>query len=705
MKSSTSSRLKTALAASFLAISTGTVHADIIVSSSSGVYRYDFAGAWEHTYVEDGTANWQGVAWDRTTHTVFVADAANNGPVVQYEINGITPSKTIMSAGYAGGLSKATIGIVSQGGLIVTTPYFYGLGAAEVTAFNPAAPTDTVPASSSRYYPSGATGITASSTPGRYFATDFNGSILQFDDLGIGGTPVMSTIATGLSGGIRGLALSADESTLWVADQAYDKVISIDVASGVATDFITTGVTGATDVARDGDHLYVSTSTGVSKYTTAGVLVTADLITLANSRYLAIVPEPVAGKLIVSSSSGVYRYDRGGWPEHTYAASTSSWQGVAVDNSTGNVYVADAANNGPLVQYAFNGTSPTKEIMSSNYAAGSSKATIGVTFNNGLVIANPYFYGLGAAQVSGFNPADPTDTTPVNPGPNSLYPTNATGITSSSVSGRYYFTDYTGFVYQLNNFGVGGTPTVTLIASGLSGGVRGLAVSADESTLFVADQAYNKVISINIATGSATDFITTGVTQATDVLRVGSDLFVSTSTGVDQYTTGGVLVQNDLILLADSRYLAYTDFAISSSAYDSWASGSFANPFTNTAQEVDFDNDGLNNLLEFVLGGDPTINDNPSVRPAVASSGTDMVVTFARSDESELQPVAVKVQVSADLVTWNPADDIAIGAIDGTGPNGVTYTVAENGGAPDTIMVTIPKGVATKKFARVVATP
>ena len=260
--------------------------------------------------------------------------------------------------------------------------------------------------------------------------------------------------------------------------------------------------------------------------------------------------------IVVSSSSGVYRYSSGGVLEHTYVGSVSSWQGVAADNSTGNVYVADAANNGPLVQYAFNGTSPSKTIMSSTYA-GVNKATIGVTFNNGLVIANPYFYGLGAAQVSGFNPADPTDTTPVNPGPNSLYPTNATGITSSSVSGRYYFTDYTGFVYQLNNFGVGGTPTVTLIASGLSGGIRGLAVSADESTLFVADQAYNKVISINIATGVATDFITTGVPQATDVLRVGSDLFVSTSTGVDQYTTGGVLVQNDLIALGDSRYLAY----------------------------------------------------------------------------------------------------------------------------------------------------
>jgi hypothetical protein len=260
--------------------------------------------------------------------------------------------------------------------------------------------------------------------------------------------------------------------------------------------------------------------------------------------------------IVVSSSSGVYRYSPGGTLEHTYVETNSNWQGVAVDNSTGNVYVADVANNGPLVQYAYDGTSPSKEIMSGAYADSIAKATIGVTFNNGLVIANPYYYPYGAAEVSGFNPANPTDTTPT-PG-NSFYPSNATGITPSSVSGRYYFTDYTGFVYQLNNFGVGGTPSVTLISSGLSGGIRGLALSADESTLWVADMGgAGKVITINIATGAATDFITTGVAGATDVLRVGSDLFVSTSTGVDQYTTGGALVTNNLITLSDSRYLAY----------------------------------------------------------------------------------------------------------------------------------------------------
>ena len=256
--------------------------------------------------------------------------------------------------------------------------------------------------------------------------------------------------------------------------------------------------------------------------------------------------------IVVSSTTGVFRYSTSGVLEHTYQPA-AGWQGVAADNSTGNIYMTATNVNGALFQFAYDGTTPTKEIMSFNYAGGLSKTTIGVTFNNGLVIANPFFNSLGAAEVSGFNPADPTDTTPG--AGRSFYPSNATGITPSSVAGRYYFTDFNGIVFQLNNFGVGGTPAGTQIATGLSGGIRGLALSADETSLFVADVGLNKVIKITIATGVATDFITTGVNGATDVLRIGSDLYVSTSTGVDQYAMDGTLVQNDLIALSDARYM------------------------------------------------------------------------------------------------------------------------------------------------------
>lgn len=178
----------------------------------------------------------------------------------------------------------------------------------------------------------------------------------------------------------------------------------------------------------------------------------------------------------------------------------------------------------------------------------------------------------------------------------------------------------------------------------------------------------------------------------------------SVITGYGWYAKTGALTGTDSRVRIDSYEIK---LPVTSDAYTLWAGGSFANPFTNTAPEVDFDNDGLTNSLEFVLGGDPTIS-QPGISPSVVSgSGGDLVITFKRSDVSQLQPVIVKVQVSDDLAIWNPADDITIvGDANDPGPiggTGASYTV-DDSGALDTIVVTIPKGAATKKFARVVAT-
>ena len=154
--------------------------------------------------------------------------------------------------------------------------------------------------------------------------------------------------------------------------------------------------------------------------------------------------------------------------------------------------------------------------------------------------------------------------------------------------------------------------------------------------------------------------------------------------------TGG----NDIVL-----------YGASSSPYAAWAAGSFTNAFSNTLPGVDFDNDGLSNLLEFVLGGDPTIS-QAGIAPTVITSGSDLVMTFKRSDASELAPaVSVKVELSTDLTFSTPADDITIGPVTDAGPiapSGASYIVTNSVGF-DTIVLTIPQGAAPKKFARVKA--
>jgi autotransporter-associated beta strand protein len=221
--------------------------------------------------------------------------------------------------------------------------------------------------------------------------------------------------------------------------------------------------------------------------------------------------------------------------------------------------------------------------------------------------------------------------------------------------------------------------------------------TVSEGTLTLNNpNANNESSTVNIAASGATlelSFDETGgpVTDTVKKLFIGGvqqDLGVYKAT--DNVTDSGTPIAQ----ITGLGTLIVTTGPGSLSPYDDWADD-FPG-FTPITATLDFDNDGIDNLLEFVLGGNPTLSE-PGIAPAVNASGSDLVVTFKRSDASELAPaVTVKVQTSLDLVTWT--DFATIGSTAGSG-----YTVAENSAAADTIVVTIPKAAAAKKFARVVA--
>jgi autotransporter-associated beta strand protein len=146
----------------------------------------------------------------------------------------------------------------------------------------------------------------------------------------------------------------------------------------------------------------------------------------------------------------------------------------------------------------------------------------------------------------------------------------------------------------------------------------------------------------------------------------------------------------------------------SATAYETWAGGNFTNAFTgnNTAPEVDYDNDGLKNLLEFVLNGDPTVSDNPSPTPALTVTGTDFVFSFNRRDDSVAE-TTVLFEYGNDLATWSNATVSAGNStftINAT-LNG-TITVNSNNATTDAVSITIPKAASStgKLFGRLNAT-
>lgn len=129
--------------------------------------------------------------------------------------------------------------------------------------------------------------------------------------------------------------------------------------------------------------------------------------------------------------------------------------------------------------------------------------------------------------------------------------------------------------------------------------------------------------------------------------------------------------------------------------FDNWASSFGSLPSNKRGALDDYDNDGMPNLLEYVLGGNPTVADGGSTKPTSQQSGGNLVFTYTRSDDSELDTTQI-VQYGSNLTGWT---DVAIGATSG-GMVGIT----ENGAGADTVTVTIPMSGNPKLFARLKVT-
>ncbi len=112
----------------------------------------------------------------------------------------------------------------------------------------------------------------------------------------------------------------------------------------------------------------------------------------------------------------------------------------------------------------------------------------------------------------------------------------------------------------------------------------------------------------------------------------------------------------------------------------------------NAAFNVDPDGDGIANGMEFVLGGEPNPanpgSNSTSLLPNCSLVGNNLVFTYHRADAAAGYPVTVEF-TNNPSTPWTTAVD----------PANSTIT-AQDGSPLDTITVAIPKGAATKLFAR-----
>lgn len=130
--------------------------------------------------------------------------------------------------------------------------------------------------------------------------------------------------------------------------------------------------------------------------------------------------------------------------------------------------------------------------------------------------------------------------------------------------------------------------------------------------------------------------------------------------------------------------------ASASTAYEQWAliknltgpPGSTTDP----AFDVDPDNDGIKNGLEWVLGGNPTQNDAATILPHVSVGESSYIQTFTREEASNNETV-LSLEYGSDL-TWSKS--VAIGANSAPADaSGIVVTINTQA-TPDEINVNIP---------------
>jgi len=116
----------------------------------------------------------------------------------------------------------------------------------------------------------------------------------------------------------------------------------------------------------------------------------------------------------------------------------------------------------------------------------------------------------------------------------------------------------------------------------------------------------------------------------------------------------------------------------------------------------DPDNDGMDNLIEFVLNGNPSLSDN-SILPKLNVTATDFEFTYQRRDDSVSPETTQTFQWGTTLATWPgsaviPATSATVGVATITVSPGVP-----NDAVTDTVKISIPKseaGASGKLFGR-----
>jgi len=140
-----------------------------------------------------------------------------------------------------------------------------------------------------------------------------------------------------------------------------------------------------------------------------------------------------------------------------------------------------------------------------------------------------------------------------------------------------------------------------------------------------------------------------------------------------------------------------TASATTASLYDTWSGGGFDKPFTDTAPTSNPDGDGMNNLMEFAFGTDPTLNDTRSLVADGTVNGLPIPLYNDANAKFDFLFVRRKDYLAAGI-TYTPQFSSDLGSFD-LSPDGTPTIVVEPANSDyEVVGVEFPAGA---RFGRV----
>lgn len=205
-------------------------------------------------------------------------------------------------------------------------------------------------------------------------------------------------------------------------------------------------------------------------------------------------------------------------------------------------------------------------------------------------------------------------------------------------------------------------------------------------------------VHLNLPVDLPNGIYTLATSSATPVL---TGTFPAPVVDSGSYGTGGSGIitldtVNNLLLLTVSGVTG-------GSAYDTWAMTTHGLSGGDAAFDFDYDKDGINNGLEWIFGGIPTANDNPSILPTVTGNAVNGLTLVFNRESDSIPETTLVVEWDSDLSGF--ANSLTIGTVD-VGPSGNNPTIDIDAPSVGKITVNIPaaNAVGGKIFARLKAT-